>query len=121
MVAKYSYSYAWLDDHRDFPTILNNFVFLFDFANSHMQWLLPSFASELGVFERFLSLEAKDNYKTGASFLLKDQSSLLQTLMYDQFLRTTSSAQTTSGSSRRAQPPATSKRAGTCSPRRRAS
>lgn len=87
MVAKYSYSRSWLSENLDYPTILNNFIYVFEFANQHMLLLLPSFYADLGVFERFMETSGKDSYRSGAAFRHKDQTSMLQTIMYDRFLR----------------------------------
>ncbi|HUC21309.1 MAG TPA: hypothetical protein VMA73_01250, partial [Streptosporangiaceae bacterium] len=86
MVAKFSYSRAWLADNLDYPTILNNFIYVFEWTTRHVLLLLPSYPSELGVMER-LMMSGKDEYVTGAAFRLKDQSSLLQMHMYREFLR----------------------------------
>lgn len=86
MVGKYSYSRTWLTENLDYPTILNNFVHLFQFANDHMLLELPSYGAQLGVFERFMGTPGKGHYRTGAAFRLQDQASLLQTLMYERFL-----------------------------------
>lgn len=86
MVCKYSYSRTWLAENLDPPTILNNFVHLFKFANDHMLLELPSYGAQLGVFERFMGTPGKDDYRTGAVFRLQDQASLLQTSMYERFL-----------------------------------
>ena len=88
LVGKFSYSQHWLEENLDFPTILNNFLYLFEFTDRHMLLALPSYRAELGVLERFMKTTGRDGYPTGAAFHLKDQSSLLQTVMYDQFLRT---------------------------------
>ena len=88
LVAKYSYSRRWLQDNLDYPTILNNFLHLFEFADRHMLLALPSYYAELGVFERFLTTTGKDAYSIGAAFHVKEQSSFLQTAMYNYFLKT---------------------------------
>ena len=87
MVGKYSYGRRWLEENLDYPTILNNFIYLFDFASPHMLWELPSYYADLGVFERFLTTRGNDSYHTGAAFEHTNQASLLQTVMYDRFLR----------------------------------
>lgn len=84
---KFSYSRHWLEENLDFPTILNNFIYLFKFANHHMLLELPSYQAELGVFERFMPT-GKDSYHTGAQFKLKEDCSFLQTLLYYRFLQT---------------------------------
>jgi hypothetical protein len=85
---KLSYSLRWLEDNLDYPTILNNFIYLFEFTDRHMLLTLPSYPAELGVFERFLTTAGQDSYAIGAVFRFKEQTSFLQTMMYDHFLRT---------------------------------
>lgn len=87
MVAKYSYSRVWLEETLDSPSILNNFQFLFDFADADGLLNLPSFHADLGVIERFMTTNGIKDYVTGAAYNLKDWSSTLQTAMYMQFLK----------------------------------
>ena len=88
LVAKLSYGRRWLEDNLDSPTILNNFLYLFEFTNRHMLLALPSYQAELGVFERHMSTIGKDAYPVGIAFRFKEQSSFLQTVLYGRFLRT---------------------------------
>jgi len=88
LVVKHSYSRQWLEENLDNPTILNNFIYLFKFADLHMMLNLPSFQAHLGVFERYLVTSGKDDYKTGAYFRSTENGSLLQCVMYDRFLET---------------------------------
>lgn len=87
MVAKYSYSRTWLEETLDSPSILNNFQFLFDFADADGLLNLPSFYADLGVVERFMTTNGVKDYVTGAAYNLKDWSSTLQTAMYIRFLK----------------------------------
>jgi hypothetical protein len=84
---KYSYSSDWLSNTLDFPTILKNFIYLFGFSNTHMLLNFPSFRSHLGGITQLLTMEGKDNYQTGPVFTSINQASLLQTAMYEQYLR----------------------------------
>jgi hypothetical protein len=86
MVAKFSYSRAWLADNLDYPTILNNFIYVFEWTTRRLLLSLPSYPSGLGVMER-LMMSGKDGYVRGAAFRMKDQSSLFQMHMYREFLR----------------------------------
>lgn len=88
LVAKFSYSRRWLEDNLGFPTILNNFIYLFEFTNYHMLLSLPSFQADLGVYERFMGVTGKTSYRSGIVFRLRDESSFLQTALYTQFLQT---------------------------------
>lgn len=87
MVGKYSYSRVWLEETLDSPSILNNFQFLFDFADADGLLNLPSFYADLGVIERFMTTNGAKDYVTGVAFNLKDWSLTLQTAMYLQFLK----------------------------------
>jgi hypothetical protein len=88
LVATFSYSRRWLEDNLDYPTILNNFLYLFEFTDPRMLLTLPSFQADLGVFERFMGVTGKDTYRRGIVFQVKDQSSFLQMTLYTQFLQT---------------------------------
>lgn len=88
LVAEFSYDRRWLEDNLDFPTVLNNFLYLFEFTNRRMLLALPSYQAELSVFERFLKIDGRDAYRTGVRFDLKEQSSFLQTMLYYRFLQT---------------------------------
>jgi hypothetical protein len=85
-IGKYSYSERWLSENLDYPTVLNNFAYLFGFADDEMMLLLPSFHGDLGVTDRFLKTNGKEAYRTGAAFNHTNQASFLQTAMYVQFL-----------------------------------
>jgi hypothetical protein len=88
LVSKFSYGRRWLEDNLDFPTILNNFLYLFEFTNRHMLLTLPSCQAELGVFERLAMSAGKDAYPIGVEFQRKEQVSFLQTVLYGRFLQT---------------------------------
>ncbi|MFW3170821.1 hypothetical protein [Geodermatophilus sp. CPCC 206100] len=87
LVTKFSYGRGWLEDNLDYPTILNNFLYLFEFADRRMLLTLPSFEAQRGVFERFMGVAGRADYPLGAAFRFKEQASLLQTVIYDHFLR----------------------------------
>lgn len=87
MVANYSYSRTWLEETLEPPSILNNFQFLFDFADTDGLLNLPSFYADLGVLERFMTTKGIKDYVTGTAYKVKDWSSTLQAAMYIQFLK----------------------------------
>lgn len=87
LVLRYSYDREWLASSLDFPTILNNFIHLFHFSNTHMMLKFPSFHAQLTVFERFLVTSGKDNYRSGTVFHQINLAAMLQTAMYAHFLR----------------------------------
>lgn len=88
MVARFTYSSRWLDETCDNPSILNNFQHLFEFADRGVLLTLPSYPSQLGVFERFMGAAGKTEYRVGAGFRAVDMSTLLQTRLYQHYLET---------------------------------
>lgn len=85
-VQKYTYSKRWLDDTLDFASVLNNFQHLFEFVDEHALLSFPAYPAALDVMERMMGLTGAAEYKIGSAFRATDSRSLLQTLMYRQFL-----------------------------------
>jgi hypothetical protein len=86
-IVKLSYSRRWLEENLDYPTIFNNFLYLFGFANRHMLLTLPSYKAQLGVFERLLKTTGREAYPVGAAFHFTENRSFLQMVLYDRYLR----------------------------------
>lgn len=87
LTVTYTYSKNWLIDTLDNPSVLNNFQHLFDFTDHRVILNLPSYAASLGTLESLFGTRGKNEYRTGAAFRAVDSSSLLQTQMYCEFLR----------------------------------
>lgn len=87
LTSRYTYSRQWLQDTSDNPSILNNFLHLFNFTDSQVLLALPSYPVQLGVMERTMGTIGKTEYKVGAAFRAVDMSTLLQTRMYHYFLQ----------------------------------
>lgn len=88
LVCRYTYSRRWLEETRDNPSILNNFIHLFGFVDRNALLVLPSYPASLGVMERFMGTPGRTEYRIGTAFQMTDVSSLLQTRMYHHFLET---------------------------------
>jgi hypothetical protein len=86
MVIEYTFSEAWLEGTLDFPSILNNFQFLFEFAPHDALLTLPAFDSERSGLELAMGLNGARRYRTGHAFEAKDRATLLQTVMYQRYL-----------------------------------
>lgn len=86
LICKYTYSRQWLEETCDYPSILNNFIFLYEFVDRQALLLLPSYQAELGVMERTMGAKGRTEYRVGAAFRAKDMSILLQTRVYHHFL-----------------------------------
>jgi len=66
----------------DYATLLNNFIYLFGFADSHMRCTLVNKSSQMGVLERFLITSSQNAYIKGFAFDQMNMLSLLQMTGY---------------------------------------
>lgn len=82
-----TYSTQWLSEHIDYPTILNNFIYIFQFVDvPQVRFLHVSKKSDLGLFERILMSKSKKNYPRGISFKSSHILAQLQINAYYKFL-----------------------------------
>ena len=79
---KIIYSHSWLKENLNNPTLLNNFVFLFGYVDSHTRSTFPSKKTELGVMEKILGVKGDREYDVGVSFDFKEMISSMQIKTY---------------------------------------
>jgi hypothetical protein len=84
---KFTYSRDWLKEHSDNLSVLSNFIHLFSLANKHMILTLPSYSSQLGIVERYMKVTGQNEYPEGVYFQFIDQSTFMQTMVYENFLQ----------------------------------
>lgn len=77
-----TYSSKWIEENNDYATLLNNFIYLFDFVDLQMRCTLINKESEMGVFERYLITSSQNAYVKGFAFDFKQNFSLLQMAGY---------------------------------------
>lgn len=77
-----TYNKEWIEENKDYPTLLNNFIYLFGFVDFQIRSTLVSKLSNMGVFERYLLTSSKNAYKKGAAFEQMNSLSLLQLMGY---------------------------------------
>lgn len=82
----FSYSSDWIQENLDFPTIMNNFIYLFEFVDRQIRLLCVSKECDLGIFERSIFITSKYDYPTGIAFNFKQQIIYLQMTAYYQML-----------------------------------
>ena len=82
-----AYSREWVKENQDFPTLLNNFIYLFEYVDREHRCAFLALKSELGIFERHLGVKGKKDYQTGIAFNVKRMHSLLQMTAYQQELQ----------------------------------
>lgn len=78
-----SYSKRWIEENKDdFATLLNNFIYLFDFTDIEGRVELVNKKHETGVFERAMDLKMLKAYNPNSTFNHKKMVSLLQLNAY---------------------------------------
>lgn len=77
-----TYSLDWLKEHKDYESLLINFVELFEYVDSQMRVTLVSKFHEQEVLERYIGLRAKNAYVTSLVYKKKSIISDLQFHVY---------------------------------------
>lgn len=75
------YDINWLKENSDYPTLLNNFIYLFEFVDIQTRISLINKESENGFLET-LSIRSKKEYKCNETFQIKSMLSSLQMIAY---------------------------------------
>ena len=81
-----AYSHEWVKENLDYPTLLNNFIYLFGYVDQEYRCCFPSKKSDLGVFERHLGVKGKKDYQVGIAFDVTRIHSTLQMFAYQEEL-----------------------------------
>lgn len=82
------YSKEWVAENLDYPTLLNNFIYLFGYTDLKCRCnFAPSAPSTTEISELFIIHGVKE-YRRGSAFILKQMISTLQMGAYKQELKT---------------------------------
>lgn len=76
------YNLNWIKENHDYNTLLNNFIYLFDYTDKQMRWTLVSKFSYMDVIERSIITRSKRDYPTSMVFNRINQLSDLQMMSY---------------------------------------
>lgn len=82
-----TYDINWLEENLDYPTILNNFFYLFEMFDSHFRSSLVSVKSQIGVLEEAIMPQGIKFYRKGIQFNVKNNTANVQTTLYYDFLK----------------------------------
>lgn len=86
-IMQYTYSVNWIQENLDYPTLLNNFRYLFDQVDACWRSNLVSVESKMGIFEKHLGLKGNKEYQIGFSFRQEDMKTLGQLRGYRSLLK----------------------------------
>lgn len=87
MDIKCEYDINWIKGNKDYPTVLNNFIYLFEYVDKYMRINLVNKESEDGFFEK-ISIRSQKEYKNNSVFQMKAMLSSIQMIAYCEQLET---------------------------------
>lgn len=80
---EFAYDINWIKQNiDDNSTLLNNFIYLFEYVDNQMRWNLVSKINLMGLFERNIFMRSKKDYLVGTAFKRIDQLADLQMYSY---------------------------------------
>ena len=81
-VYSYAYSKEWLQENLDYPTLLNNFIYLFKYVDLCFRCTFVSQQAELSPLESVMGVHGKQDYPMGTHFRTKKMRTSLQMVAY---------------------------------------
>ena len=82
-----AYNLEWLEENLDYPTVLNNFIYVFGMFDNCFRSTLVSIKSKISVIEGIIATNGKKYYPTGNYFNSMNMISSGQMYMYYHFLK----------------------------------
>nr|QGT51060.1 hypothetical protein Firmicute1046_1360 [uncultured Firmicutes bacterium] len=67
-ILSFTYSTKWIKENQDYPTLLNNFIYLFGYTDTQFRSFHTRKESQLGTFEKLLGVHGKKEYHVGIMF-----------------------------------------------------
>lgn len=83
---KFVYDAKWIRENLDYPTILNNFIYLFNYTDLHFQCSFPSVRSDISALESLAGAKGIKEYEIGEIFHFKEVKYSLDMRGYMYFL-----------------------------------
>ncbi len=76
------YSAKWIKENLDYPTLLNNFTYLFGYTDLQFRSLHVSRESQMSIIEKVLGIKGRREYPTGIAFQQIQMLAQLQMIGY---------------------------------------
>lgn len=67
-----TYDIDWIKDNLDYPTLLNNFIYLFEYVDPCFRCSFASIDSKLGITEKLFGIKGIKEYEIGTAFRFID-------------------------------------------------
>ena len=79
----FAYDLSWIKENiNDYSTLLNNFIYLFQYVDNQMRWTMVNKRKDMSIFESELFMHSKHDYLLSAAFGKLDSLSDLQMALY---------------------------------------
>lgn len=85
-VKLFTYDTKWFEKYLDYPTILNNFIYVFGMTDWNYRSNFVSLELDTGLFEQIFSVKGKRSYTENVYFEFKSDLFALQMKHYVEFL-----------------------------------
>ena len=76
------YSAKWIKENLDYPTLLNNFIYLFGYTDLQFRSFHVSRESQMSIIEKVLGIKGRKEYPTGIAFQQIQMLAQLQMIGY---------------------------------------
>ena len=76
------YSAKWIKENLDYPTLLNNFIYLLGYTDLQFRSLHVSRESQMSIIEKYLGIKGRKEYPTGIAFQQIQMLAQLQMIGY---------------------------------------
>lgn len=86
LIPRFEYSKKWILENLDYPTLLNNFRYLFEYTDACWRSTLVANTSSISALERAFGIKGKTEYVIGALYRFHDVLSLVQMRGYRSLL-----------------------------------
>lgn len=83
---QFTYDASWIRENLDYPTLFNNFIYLFGFTDLHFRCNFLSIYSNLGVLEKTFGYIGVKEYEKGICYNILDMKSSAEMDAYSSFL-----------------------------------
>ncbi len=81
-IIKATYSKEWIQENLDYPTLLNNFIYLFEYTDKWFRCNFLSTSSKMSALEKVLGVKGKRDYRIGTYFTVQRLKTCIQMLAY---------------------------------------
>lgn len=80
------YDQNWVEENLDYPTLLNNFIYLFGYTDSTCESRFPAVSSEMSPMEKLVGVHSESEYRFGIGYQQRHNIFFLQMVAYTNLL-----------------------------------